>query len=38
MIGATSGITESYYAISPERKLKHPAVKEIIAGAKSLFS
>ena len=28
-IGEVEGMTESYYAISPERKLKHPAVLRI---------
>ena len=28
-IGEIDGMTESYYAISPERKLKHPAVVRI---------
>ncbi|MEM7704095.1 MAG: transcriptional activator NhaR [Pseudomonadota bacterium] len=29
LLGLIDGITESYYAISPERKLKHPAVTAI---------
>ena len=29
VIGVAEGISESYYAISPERKLKHPAVLRI---------
>ncbi len=28
-IGNAAGVTETYYAISPERKLKHPAVAHI---------
>lgn len=38
-IGGTDAIQESYYAISAERRLKHPAVVAIAEGAKStLFS
>lgn len=33
-IGAPIPVQESYYAISPERKLKHPAVLKIIASAR----
>ena len=29
LIGSIDGINESYYAISAERKLKHPSVVEI---------
>lgn len=29
LIGIATGVTETYYAISPERKLKHPAVIQI---------
>lgn len=28
-VGIATGITETYYAISPERKIKHPAVSRI---------
>jgi len=34
-IGTTSDLTESYFAISPERKLKHPAVVLITESARS---
>lgn len=34
-IGPAIDVEENYYAISPERKLKHPAVLKIIATAKS---
>jgi len=37
-LGSIESITESYFAISPERKLKHPAILEITAQAReSLF-
>jgi LysR family transcriptional activator of nhaA len=34
MIGVAEGITESYFAVSPERKIKHPAVLRITAAAR----
>jgi LysR family transcriptional activator of nhaA len=34
-LGAVEGIKESYFAISPERKLKHPAVLQITEMARS---
>jgi len=34
-LGEIGGISESYFAISPERKLKHPAVVEITESARS---
>lgn len=34
-IGSLDSVKESYYAISPERKLKHPGVKEITDFARS---
>jgi len=34
-IGTVKEIKESYYAISPERKLKHPGVKQITKFARS---
>ena len=34
-IGEVDGVVESYYAISPERKLKHPAVVRITEMARS---
>ena len=33
MIGRTDEIKESYYIISPERRLKHPAILEIVNAA-----
>lgn len=39
LIGEAQGVAETYYAISPERKLKHPAVLKITETARqSLFS
>ena len=35
VIGEVDGVTESYYAISPERKLKHPAVLRITEVARA---
>ncbi len=35
LVGEVEGVTESYYAISPERKLKHPAVVRITELARS---
>lgn len=37
VIGRTNDIAEHFYAISPERKLKHPGVKLIVDAAVSLF-
>ncbi len=38
-VGTTADISESFFAISPERKLKHPAVMKITESARaSLFS
>ena len=34
-IGIISDLKESYYAISPERKIKHPGVKQITKFARS---
>ena len=34
-IGTVDGMTEAYYAISPERKLKHPAVLRITERARA---
>jgi DNA-binding transcriptional LysR family regulator len=34
MIGAVDGVEETYYSISPERKLKHPAVLTITETAR----
>jgi LysR family transcriptional activator of nhaA len=34
IIGSTEEIQEHYYIISPERRLKHPAIIEIVNGAK----
>lgn len=39
VIGMAEGVTETYLAISPERRLKNPAILEIIEGAREkLFS
>lgn len=35
VIGRTKHVNERYYAISPERKVKHPSVKLIVEKAKS---
>lgn len=37
LIGRTTEITEQYYLISPERKVKHPAVQQILQEGKKLF-
>ncbi len=37
VIGRTTDITEHYYLISPERKIKHPAVQHLINQGKKLF-
>lgn len=37
VIGRTEDITERFYAISPERKLKHPLVSKVMKTAQSLF-
>jgi len=36
-IGTVDGVSESFYAISPERKLKHPAVLRITESARQRF-
>lgn len=36
-VGEVDGVTESFYAISPERKLKHPAVLTITERAREAF-
>ncbi|WP_448211891.1 transcriptional activator NhaR [Colwellia sp. MEBiC06753] len=38
IVGRTRDITEHYYLISPERKIKHPAVKHLISEGKKLFA
>lgn len=39
LVGIADGVSETYVAISPERRLKHAAVQEIIDGARGqLFS
>ncbi|MEM6810556.1 MAG: LysR family transcriptional regulator, partial [Pseudomonadota bacterium] len=39
VIGSTQDITERFYAISPERRIKHPAVARITEAARTdLFS
>jgi len=37
LIGQTTDITEHYYLISPERKVKHPAVQLLLKEGKKLF-
>ena len=37
IIGRTTEITEHYYLISPERKVKHPAVQHLLVEGKKLF-
>lgn len=37
VVGRTEQITERFYAISPERKLKHPSVAKVVASAVDLF-
>lgn len=37
VIGRTGDIQERFYAISPERKIRHPGVKKVIDGAPKLF-
>ncbi len=38
VIGRTHEIKEQFYAISPERKLKHPGVRHLFSHAKTLFN
>jgi LysR family transcriptional activator of nhaA len=38
LLGRTTDITEHYYLISPERKVKHPAVQHLIEEGKKLFN
>ncbi|MFT5756960.1 MAG: LysR family transcriptional activator of nhaA [Alteromonadaceae bacterium] len=38
LIGRTIDITEHYYLISPERKVKHPAVQHLLTQGKKLFN
>jgi hypothetical protein len=37
IIGKTNDIIEYYYLISPERKVKHPAVQHLLTEGKKLF-
>ena len=37
VVGHIEGIRERFYAISPERKLKHPAVVNICLAARKEF-
>ncbi|MBA6328456.1 transcriptional activator NhaR [Colwellia sp. MB02u-6] len=37
IIGRTNDIIEHYYLISPERKVKHPAVQHLLTEGKKLF-
>ncbi|WP_163836802.1 transcriptional activator NhaR [Spartinivicinus ruber] len=38
IIGRTTQVTERFYAISPERKVKHPGVKLLVKAAQEIFS
>ena len=38
IIGRTEQVRERFYAISPERKLKHPGVKHLVDRAKEMFT
>lgn len=38
LIGRTTDIIEHYYLISPERKVKHPAVQHLLIEGKKLFN
>ncbi len=38
MIGRTNRVTERFYAISPERKVKHPGVKILVEAAQAIFA
>ncbi|WP_206484052.1 transcriptional activator NhaR [Thalassotalea sp. G2M2-11] len=38
LVGRTKEITEHYYLISPERKVKHPAVHHLLEEGKKLFN
>ena len=35
--GATEDVRERFWAISPERRIRHPAVAAVVAGARRLF-
>ena len=37
LIGRTKDVTEQYYLISPERKVKHPAVQHLLEEGRKLF-
>lgn len=37
LVGRTSSVIEHYYLISPERKVKHPAVQRLLQEGKKLF-
>ncbi len=38
LVGRTTEIAEHYYLISPERKIKHPAVKHLLSSGKKLLT
>ena len=38
LVGKTTEISEHYYLISPERKVKHPAVQHLLIEGKKLFN
>ncbi|MFK7975923.1 MAG: transcriptional activator NhaR [Halioglobus sp.] len=37
VVGRTESVTERYYAISPERKVRHPGVKLLLNSAREIF-
>ena len=37
IIGRTEEVRENFYAVSPERKVKHPAVKRLLDSARQFF-
>ena len=38
VIGRTTEVTERFYAISPERKVRHPGVKLLVEAAQAIFA
>ena len=38
IIGRNESISDRYYGISPERKIKHPAVDSVLAAAEKLLT
>ena len=37
IVGRTNEVGERFYAISPERKLRHPGVRHLVDVAKEMF-